>query len=114
MTAMASTPQSDVAQAISDLHRTEWGRIVAILIRLVGNFALTEKTAQEAFVAVNQWQTTSVQSCSNLENKAVDAKSHIRLLPPSLQGSGNDENCALSITITSLGTNRGNHHTSLR
>lgn len=61
MTGMASTSKSDVAQAISDLHRTEWGRIVAILIRLVGDFDLAEETAQEAFAAAtNQWSTRGI------------------------------------------------------
>jgi RNA polymerase sigma-70 factor (ECF subfamily) len=40
---MASTSKSDVAQTIADLYRTEWGRIVAILIRLVGDFDLAEE-----------------------------------------------------------------------
>ncbi len=58
---MTSTPKSEVAQAIADLYRTEWGRIVAILIRLIRDFDLAEEAAQEAFtVAVNQWQTSGV------------------------------------------------------
>ncbi len=61
MTAMAPIPKADVAQAISDLHRTEWGHIIAILIRLVGDFDLAEEAAQEAFAAaVNQWQTSGI------------------------------------------------------
>jgi RNA polymerase sigma-70 factor (ECF subfamily) len=61
MTGMASTPKSDVAQAIASVYRTEWGRIVATLIRLVGDFDLAEEAAQEAFeAAVNQWETNGV------------------------------------------------------
>lgn len=61
MTGMASTSKSDVAQAISDLYRTEWGCIVAILIRLLGDFDLAEETAQEAFAAAtNQWSTRGI------------------------------------------------------
>ncbi len=61
MTGMTSTPKSDIAQAISDLHRAEWGRIVAILIRLVGDFDLAEEAAQEAFAAaVNQWEANGI------------------------------------------------------
>ncbi|MBW4518736.1 MAG: RNA polymerase sigma factor [Scytolyngbya sp. HA4215-MV1] len=61
MTSMASTAQSDVAQVISDLHRTDWGRIVAILIRLVGDFDLAEEAAQEAFAAaVTQWESSGI------------------------------------------------------
>ncbi|MBD1865660.1 MULTISPECIES: RNA polymerase sigma factor [Trichocoleus] len=58
---MASNAKSDVAQAIADTYRTEWGRIVAILIRLVGDFDVAEEAAQEAFTAaVNQWQAGGI------------------------------------------------------
>jgi RNA polymerase sigma-70 factor (ECF subfamily) len=70
MTGMASTSKSDAAQAlqssspsgvIADLYRTEWGCIVAILIRLVGDFDLAEEAAQEAFAAaVNQWEISGI------------------------------------------------------
>jgi RNA polymerase sigma-70 factor (ECF subfamily) len=58
---MASIPKTDVAQAIAALYRTEWGRIVAILIRLVGDFDVAEEAAQEAFTAaVNQWESDGI------------------------------------------------------
>ncbi|MBD1913456.1 MULTISPECIES: RNA polymerase sigma factor [unclassified Leptolyngbya] len=58
---MASTSKSDVTQAIASVYRAEWGRIVAILIRLVGDFDIAEEAAQEAFAAaVNQWETSGV------------------------------------------------------
>ncbi|WP_088889079.1 RNA polymerase sigma factor [Leptolyngbya ohadii] len=58
---MTSIPKTDVAQAIAALYRTEWGSIVAILIRLVGDFDLAEEAAQEAFAAaVNQWETSGI------------------------------------------------------
>lgn len=58
MTGTTSTPKSDVAQAITSVYRTEWGRIIATLIRLVRDFDLAKETAQEAFAAaVNQWKT---------------------------------------------------------
>jgi RNA polymerase sigma-70 factor (ECF subfamily) len=61
MTGTASNPKSDVAQAIASVYKTEWGRIVAILIRLVGDFDLAEETAQEAFAAaVNQWEASGI------------------------------------------------------
>jgi len=61
MTDMASTSKSDVAQAIASVYRTDWGRIVAILIRLIGDFDLAEEAAQEAFAAaVNQWETGGI------------------------------------------------------
>jgi RNA polymerase sigma-70 factor (ECF subfamily) len=61
MTGMAPTTKSDVTQAIASVYRAEWGRIVAILIRLIGDFNIAEEAAQEAFaVAVNQWQTNGI------------------------------------------------------
>jgi RNA polymerase sigma-70 factor (ECF subfamily) len=47
-------PQVD--EAVESLYRNEWGRIVATLIRLVGDFDTAEEAAQEAFTAaVHQW-----------------------------------------------------------
>lgn len=61
MTGMASTSKLDVAQAIASVYRTEWGRIIAILIRLVGDFDLAEEAAQEAFAAAaSQWETSGI------------------------------------------------------
>jgi RNA polymerase sigma-70 factor (ECF subfamily) len=60
MTGMTSTT-SDIAQAIASVYRAEWGRIVAILIRLLGDFDLAEEAAQEAFAAaVNQWEISGI------------------------------------------------------
>ena len=51
----------DADQAVESLYRSEWGRIVAALIRLLGDFELAEEAAQEAFaVAVDQWRTAGI------------------------------------------------------
>src|SRR5712671_5773488 len=51
----------DVDQAVEVVYRTDWGRIVAALIRLVGDFEMAEEAAQEAFTAaVDQWRATGV------------------------------------------------------
>ncbi len=51
----------DAAQAVEAVYRAEWGRIVAALISLVGDFDLAEESAQEAFaVALDQWRTSGV------------------------------------------------------
>ena len=51
----------DVAGAVDAVYRSDWGRIVAALIRLVGDFDLAEETAQEAFTAaVDQWRDSGV------------------------------------------------------
>ncbi|MGG6294865.1 RNA polymerase sigma factor [Leptolyngbya sp. AN02str] len=54
---MVSNTAAEVAQAIASTYRAEWGSIIAILIRLVGDFDVAEEAAQEAFAAaVQQWQ----------------------------------------------------------
>jgi RNA polymerase sigma-70 factor, ECF subfamily len=54
MTAVATS-------AVEELYRTDWGRIVATLIRLLGDFDLAEESAQEAFAAaVEQWGAAGV------------------------------------------------------
>ena len=51
----------DSTQAVEEVYRSEWGRIVAALISLVGDFELAEESAQEAFaVAVDQWRVHGV------------------------------------------------------
>ncbi len=47
--------------AIDTVYRSDWSRIVATLIRLVGDFDVAEEAAQEAFaVAVDQWPLSGV------------------------------------------------------
>ncbi len=51
----------DVNRALDSLYRSDWGKIVAALIKLVGDFDVAEEAAQEAFaIAVNQWQSTGI------------------------------------------------------
>jgi RNA polymerase sigma-70 factor, ECF subfamily len=51
----------DAASAVEDVYRADWGRIVAALIRLVGDFDLAEESAQEAFAAaVDQWPSSGI------------------------------------------------------
>jgi len=46
---------------VADVYRSDWGRIVASLIRLVNDFDVAEEAVQEAFVAaLAQWRTTGV------------------------------------------------------
>jgi RNA polymerase sigma-70 factor (ECF subfamily) len=57
--AAADTAVAD--QTIDALYRSDWGRIVATLIRLAGDFELAEDAAQEAFTAaVDQWRISGV------------------------------------------------------
>ena len=51
----------DAAEAVEEVYRSDWGRIVATLIGLVGDFDLAEEAAQEAFTAaVDQWRISGV------------------------------------------------------
>src|SRR5579863_2371667 len=51
----------DAVAAVEEVYRSEWGRIVAALIGLVGDFDLAEESAQEAFTAaVDQWRISGV------------------------------------------------------
>src|SRR5215204_1805619 len=47
--------------AVDSVYRSDWGRIVATLIRQFGDFELAEDAAQEAFTAaVDQWRASGV------------------------------------------------------
>src|SRR5512138_3122096 len=47
--------------AVDAVYRSDWGRIVATLIRQVGDFDVAEEAAQEAFAsAVEQWPSSGV------------------------------------------------------
>src|SRR5262245_22637870 len=51
----------DTTTAIDTVYRSEWGRIVATLIRFFGDFDVAEEAAQEAFAAaVEQWPVAGV------------------------------------------------------
>ena len=70
---------SDAAVAVETLYRADWGRIVAILIRLIGDFDIAEESAQEAFaVALRQWPESGVPDLPRAwiirtaRNKAID------------------------------------------
>ena len=51
----------DANAAVDAVYRSDWGRIVATLIRLVRDFDVAEEAAQEAFAAaVGQWRASGV------------------------------------------------------
>jgi RNA polymerase sigma-70 factor (ECF subfamily) len=52
---------ADATATVEAVYRSDWGRIVATLIGLVGDFDLAEESAQEAFTAaVDQWRTSGI------------------------------------------------------
>ena len=69
----------DAAKAVETVYRADWGRIVATLIRLIGDFDLAEECAQEAFAAaVDQWKASGVPDAprawiiQTARHKAID------------------------------------------
>jgi RNA polymerase sigma-70 factor, ECF subfamily len=70
-------PNANVA--VDAVYRSDWGRIVATLIRQFGDFELAEDAAQEAFTAaVHQWRTEGVPESPSAwiiqtaKHKAID------------------------------------------
>ena len=52
---------SNANAAVDAVYHSDWGRIVATLIRQFGDFDVAEEAAQEAFTAaVVQWRTDGV------------------------------------------------------
>src|SRR5437588_12488928 len=48
-------------EAVDELYQSDWGRIIATLIRLFNDFEVAEEAAQEAFAAaVDQWRVDGV------------------------------------------------------
>jgi RNA polymerase sigma-70 factor (ECF subfamily) len=70
----------DAAEAAVDaVYREDWGRIVATLIRHLGDFEVAEDAAQEAFaIAVSQWRVSGIPDSprawivQTARNKAID------------------------------------------
>ena len=65
--------------AVADLYHSDWGRIVATLIRHFGDFEVAEDAAQEAFaIAVDQWRVEGVPEyprawiIQTAKHKAID------------------------------------------
>jgi RNA polymerase sigma-70 factor (ECF subfamily) len=76
---VTTASRQEAAQAVERLWRQEWGRIVAALIRLVGDFDVAEEAAQEAFaLAVDEWARLGVPAqprawiVGTARHKAID------------------------------------------
>ncbi len=66
-------------QVIEEVYRSDWGRILATLIRFFNDFEMAEEAAQEAFAAaVNQWRISGIPEAPRAwiiqaaRNKAID------------------------------------------
>jgi RNA polymerase sigma-70 factor (ECF subfamily) len=70
---------ANATATVETVYRADWGRIVATLIGLVGDFDLAEECAQEAFAAaVDQWSAVGVPEfprawiIQTAKHKAID------------------------------------------
>src|SRR3989442_4466800 len=80
---------SDASAAVEAVYRSDWGRIVATLIRLVRDFDVAEEAAQEAFAAaVDQWRGSRLPQVPRARViHTAPPKGHDRLPPPA-RGAG--------------------------
>ncbi|HTI36031.1 MAG TPA: RNA polymerase sigma factor [Vicinamibacterales bacterium] len=69
----------DAGAVLAEVYRAEWGRIVATLIRLLGDFDLAEEAAQDAFAsAAARWPADGVPQfprawiIQTARNRAID------------------------------------------
>jgi len=86
------------AAAVEEVYRAEWGRIVSILIGMVGgDFDLAEECAQEAFTAaIDQWQAKGIPEfprawiIQTARHKAIDRIRRQANLAQKLEAEGLD------------------------
>ncbi len=78
--------------AVESVYRSDWGRIVAALISLLGDFDLAEEYAQEAFAAaLDQWPISGVPELPRAwivrtaRNKAIDRLRRQRVFTEKIQ-----------------------------
>src|SRR3954466_15640531 len=76
---LLSNVLSNANVTVDAVYRSDWGRIVATLIRQFGDFELAEDAAQEAFTAaVDQWRTEGIPETprawiiQTAKHKAID------------------------------------------
>lgn len=76
---MAQGASQDVSTTLEAVYRADWGRIVAALIGLLGDFDAAEEAAEDAFAAAaDQWPTSGVPAfprawlIQTARHKAID------------------------------------------
>jgi RNA polymerase sigma-70 factor (ECF subfamily) len=83
---------SDVSTTIDAVYRSDWGVIVATLIRQLGDFDVAEEAAQEAFaIAVDHWRRSGIPDnprawiIQTARHKAIDRLRRRSLLEEKLK-----------------------------
>ncbi len=89
---------AEVHAAIDAVYRSDWGRIVASLIRSFGDFDIAEEAAQEAFAAaVKDWPVSGVPQSppawiiQTARHKAIDGIRRRRTLQDKLKSIAQEE-----------------------
>ena len=84
---------ADVEAAVADAFHAEWGRVVATLVRLTGDWDLAEECAQDAFAtALERWPRDGIPRrpgawlTTVARNRAVDRARRAKL--GAVQGAG--------------------------
>ena len=82
----------DVDAVVSDIYRTDWGRILANVIRRTGDFTIAEEATAEAFEsALKKWRTDGVPEhprawlAQTARNAAIDRLRHRKLAAGKLE-----------------------------
>jgi RNA polymerase sigma-70 factor, ECF subfamily len=88
---------ADSNAAVQATYKSDWGRIVATLIRSFGDFDLAEDSAQEAFAAaVNQWRVEGIPDSpaawiiQTARHKVIDRIRRQTNLQQKLEGYSNE------------------------
>src|SRR5580692_7437902 len=96
----------DAALAVEALYRSDWGRIVSVLIGLVGDFDLAEESAQEAFAAaLDQWRVSGIPESprawiiQTARHKAIDRIRRRRHFEDKVKAS----DAQVALTLRTLG-----------
>jgi RNA polymerase sigma-70 factor, ECF subfamily len=86
-----------VDSAISSVYRSDWGRILATMIRLTGDFGIAEEATQEAFeAAVSRWREDGVPEhprawlIQTARNMAIDRIRRKKVLSSKLESYAAD------------------------
>src|ERR1044072_10036191 len=76
---LLSNVLSNANVTVDAVYRSDWGRLVATLIRQFGDFELAEDAAQDAFTAaIHQWPTDGIPESprawiiQTAKHKAID------------------------------------------
>ena len=100
---MTQEPSDDVAAAVASAFTTEWGQVVATLIRVTGDWDLAEDSAADAFAtALERWRRDGIPRnpgawlTTTARNRATDkirreATGHAKLREAALLARDGDE-----------------------